>query len=144
MKGFEEKVVDALEREGAAMNAATGAALVALQANQGNLAVDNARTEPSNSVMVTPEVTDAVEEVAQTNSDLEVETKPFEISDKSRGTTVYETALRIFSSSRKTVEDLFSERQVLLRRVDLTAARIEGTLCGIALVSIVAALVRGR
>ena len=144
VKGFEEKVMEALEREGAATNAATGAALAALQASHSKQAGNIERAETPEPSMATPVDMEAVEKVEPSQSNPEVEITPLGASDKSMSTAAWHRVVQIFSSSQGKVEDLFSDRPILLRRVDITAATLEGTLYGIMLASIVAAFVRSR
>ncbi|MCJ1381101.1 sensitivity to high expression protein she9 [Xylographa soralifera] len=144
VKGFEEKVIEALEREGKATNEATGAALKALQDTHSASTLglfSNRAVEPA---VAKPEIVDAVEEVTSAEAAMAVDAVP----DGTFAEPVEGARLGSFTAAMKhykeKVEDVFSERQVTVRRVDLTAAAIEGTFAGIAIVSIFAAILRAK
>ena len=149
VKGFEEKVVEALEREGKATNEATGKALRALQDTHsasalgllGARAVEPAMVEPA---LVKAGSIDPVEEVVSAEADTVVGEVPDGALIESEGGTRLNSFAAAVRRCKDTVEDLFSERQVTVRRVDLTTAAIEGTFAGIAIVSIIAAILRAR
>ncbi|MCJ1472448.1 sensitivity to high expression protein she9 [Lambiella insularis] len=140
VKGFEEKVMEALEREGAATNAATGAALAALQASH-VASTQGVRTDASVEMLVAaPEVVDIVEEPAPADSDLPVDAVPESVPLEPEWG--WSSVAATMDRSREAIHDLFSERQITLRKVDLTTAAIEGTFAGVAIASIIAAVLR--
>ena len=144
VKGFEEKVLEALEREGAATSAATGAALAALQAT--HAASSSGMTGDVNlkPVASAAEVMEAVEEVPPAKQDGEPGTIQDNLPttfDEPSDTTAVSKAFRKY---RRSIEDLFSQRQVTVRKVDLTTAAIEGTFMGVAIASIFAAIIRAN
>ncbi|MCJ1311800.1 sensitivity to high expression protein she9 [Agyrium rufum] len=180
VRGFEEKVREAIEKEAVVNVEGVGgrrgerAALPAAQdtvvsdeqvstttmtaaAIEGTLdapAVDTALEEekvvvqdagkPLQDTTVTAEVEEAIDTVSPTNiADVEAPFIPY--SPASDGVLAYLPAsfqtfiLTYFDF----VKSQFSERSVSIRQVDLTAARLEGAMIGLALTSIIAALLRG-
>jgi len=144
VKGFEEKVVEALEREGKATNEATGAALKALQASHAASTLGLFSAGTMDPVVAQPETMGAVEEVVSAETDTPADV----VLDDVLVEPVVGTRLDSFTAAvrryKETVEDLFSEQHVTVRRVDLTTAAIEGTFAGIAIASIIAAMLRSR
>ena len=168
VKGFEEKVMEALEREGAATNATAGAVLAAVQAAGGK----DAEQAPSldREVLSIPEAVSTVQEAAPSvqkavtkpevvttveEAKLVVDTVPAEANTASRAET--ESATRdptkpgprtsmssMIESYKETLRDLFSERHVQVRRVDLTTVALEGAAAGMAFVGILVVLLRPR
>lgn len=146
VKGFEEKVIEALEREGAATNAATEAALAALQATHSTAASGATTMVKTEQSFASPDVEAAVEEVISEEVAAEAEGgrnwSPSLAQDTSSASVWgFSTTLK---KSREKIVDLFSDRKIAIRRVDLTTAAIEGTFAGIAIVSIAAAILRSR
>ena len=144
VKGFEEKVMEALEREGKATSKATGAALKALQDSHSASTLGLLSNRAAELAVVEPESVEAVDEVVSA----ETETG-FDVQPEGAGVDLVEAPrLNSFTAVmrryKETVEDLFSERQVTVRRVDLTVAAIEGTFAGIAVVSIIATILRAK
>ena len=139
VKGFEEKVLEALEKEGQATNAATGAALAALQASHTG---QSTRTVVD---AVNPglDVIDAVEEVVSA----ETGTEPGAVPEALMVDMMKPPSDRVPGMLEKyiqSIKDLFSERHITLRKLDLTTATLEGAFAGIALASIIGALLRNR
>ncbi|KAL9116873.1 MAG: hypothetical protein Q9187_006597, partial [Circinaria calcarea] len=141
VKGFEEKVMEALEREGAATTAATGAALAALQASQKSSPVEPMEEEVAEPVVVTSEVMAAVDGLEPVTDAVPTSITTFNESEEFKADNA---VTAILSDIRRYIEDLFSEQQIPMSRKDLTTATLEGALCGIAIASIIAALLRGR
>lgn len=145
VKGFEEKVMEALEREGPIK----GATLVESQAVQSLPGPDTEAVDDQISPAPSPErMASTVVEGAQTadnpdgrsnyaiaEGDLEQETAV--ISEPT-------APLSTSASYRETFRDMFSERQIILRRVDLTKVALEGAAAGFALVGLVILLLRPR
>ena len=144
VKGFEEKVMEALEREGKATNEATGAALKALQATHSATALAAVSGQTVEPAIMMPETVDAVEELLSTETDSTIGVVPEETLIEPRKQTRLDSFTAATSRYKEMIEDLFSERQVTVRRVDLTKAAIEGTFAGIAIVSVIAAMLRAR
>ena len=169
VKGFEEKVMEALEKEGAA----TGAMFAAVQAASASSGISTAKEVDS--VALSTEA--GLEEIASIeealpgetvadetvpNETLLAETVSIEplleetipedaLSEKGiisdgRVTieSVHAAALTAFKAYKEGFRDLFSDRQMVLRRVDITTLALEGAAAGAALVGILVILVRSR
>jgi sensitive to high expression protein 9 len=131
VKGFEEKVAEALEREGAANTAVTSAAIAALHTSRSPQASnDGAHANPKTEEAVAKEEAAAVDASA---------TEPRLILAPAEKET-----LSTVAACKAGLWDLFSDRPVTLRRVDVTITAIEGTFVGIACAGILAAILRGR
>lgn len=135
VKGFEDKVMEALEREGAATNAATEVALAALQNSQ---AASHHRWSEE---LKSPAPTDIAGEIIPPEV---YETLPFVSTTTPHNNpfTLQETVNDTLAIYANNIRNLFSDKVVTVRKVDLTIATIEGTMLGIALTSIVATLLR--
>ena len=169
VKGFEEKVMEALEREGAATNATAGAVLAAVRAAGGK----DAESAPSldREVSSVPETVRAVQEAvpsvqetvlksevaaAVEEVDAVIEeivpaepSKAFGLEKESITGHAIEPGVMSSMSSmiesyKEVLRDIFSERQIQLRRVDLTTVALEGAAAGMALVGILVVLLRPR
>lgn len=135
VKGFEDKVMEALEREGSA-----GAMLAEIHASKEVPSVADA-TEEINSPVVEgaqPELEEKVQEIVDQEEKVEEDqVLPDPISQPSIPLTKSE-------SVKETLRDLFSERRVTVRRVDLTNAMLEGAAAGVAFVGVLVLLLRPR
>ena len=144
VKGFEEKVIEALEKESASTNATTGAALAALQASHKNSSIEmTPETPESESNIGTLERETTVDEVKPEEIILPPQVDipiPSAFTDAS----ITERIHILIARYKEAAYELFSDRQITMRRADLTAATIEGTFYGIALASIIASLIRSR
>jgi sensitive to high expression protein 9 len=146
VKGFEEKVMEALEREGAATNAATGAALAALQASHSTAASKATDIVTMEQAIVSAEVEAGVDEAISDEVAAEVAEGPnLSLSLAENANLPGSWSFAAFLKSyRGKIADLFSEREIAIRKVDLTTAAIEGTFAGLAIASVIAAIVRSR
>ena len=143
VKGFEEKVLEALEKEGQATNAATGAALAALQASHTNQPTRTVDSMNSDAAGPSLDIIDAVEEVVSVETGTEPGTVPEALMvDMVKPPS--NRALGMLETYRHSIQDLFSDRQITLRKLDLTTATLEGAFAGIALASLIGALLRNR
>ncbi len=136
VKGFEDKVMEALEREGSA-----GATLAEMQVAQntsipGADAIEDAQVAAVEEVLSEPQVSiqedllpDVIVEIS--DKDIEAALEP----PKSTST---------LQSVRGKLQDLFSERQITVRRVDLTTAMLEGAAAGVTVVGALVLLLRPR
>ena len=145
VKGFEDKVMEALEREGAATNAATGAALAALQASHAGATSGANNTSPAEQNIVPADIEAAAERVRSEEVAVEAEASPNSsasaVEDATPPAWSFAGIIKKYSDR---ITDLFSGREITIRKVDLTTAAIEGTFAGLAMASIVAAIVRSR
>ena len=143
VKGFEEKVIEALEKESASTNAATGAALAALQASHKPSSVEISQEAPESEPGIgTLEMETTVEELKPeepTSPHVDVPT-----ASALTGASTTEQIYTIVSRCKEAAYELFSDRQITVRRVDLTTATVEGVFYGMALASIIATIIRGR
>lgn len=141
VKGFEEKVMEAMEREGPIK----GATLVESPAPGPDAeAVDVATSPMPDLENIAPTVIEEIQsggdpqgqggsEIAEDNPEHEM-------------TLVSDPAAQLskLESFRETFRDVFSDRQITLRRVDLTKVALEGAAAGFALVGVVVILLRPR
>lgn len=169
VKGCEEKVMEALEREGAATNATAGAVLAAVRAAGGKDAepapsLDSGAPSMQETVPAVQEAvpsvqggipkSDAIAALAEVDAVIgetiaaETVRAPRAEKDLTKGHTTEPGVVGSLSSMiepyKEVVRDLFSERQVQLRRVDLTTVALEGAAAGMALVGILVVLLRPR
>ena len=136
VKGFEEKVMEALEREG------SGAAQ--------NLEVPQS---PSNSAnLPTQPIIEETPIVQETKSDfafLADDNKPSDdaavhLKPQNSGLEVVQDPRSWFQRLQLAVQDLFSHRQVVKQQIDITTLALEGVATGIVLTAGVFLLVRPR
>ena len=135
VKGFEEKVMEALEREGSTSLATTDE--VAIQ--------DPAPVEVEDDAIAKPASEEPLDEVS-----LPLEAVPLSASNvtgvqpiRSSETPSAKSLSRLESISAA-FQDMFSERQITVRRVDLTTAMLEGTAAGLAFVGVLVLVLRPR
>lgn len=131
VKGFEDKVMEALERDGSGPG--PGAKIVEMHETQ------DARM-PSIEVEATPtlEVGESVPEEIP----LIQEVAPVTEAASAKLTPAMHTSK--LDNMRETLSDMFSERQITIRRVDLTTAMLEGTAAGVAFVGVLVLILRPR
>lgn len=136
VKGFEEKVMEALEREGPMK----GAMLVESQAVESLPTPDAGSADGETPSIPSPEPTPpAVIEETHMTGDSEGRSED-EITLVSEPTAPLSTLEAI----RQAFRDMFSEREITVRRVDLTTVALEGAAAGFALVGLVVILLRPR
>ena len=135
VKGFEDKVVEALEREDE---------VVKDRATEGQMVASGLTGEVAPPTLVTqPEASDReiLSEVVISDGDgehaglLELSTDSFQ------GHGVASSTIQGFKDRAR---DLFSERQILVRQVDLTTAVMEGVAGGVAFVGLLVLLLRPK
>ena len=167
VKGFEEKVMEALEREGKATNDTAGAVLAAVQAaadkDAGPLpspqekvpsvqemfplvqeAVSSVQETITDPEVVPAAAATALEEVVSAEASGEVGAAMDSTAEHAAEPAAMSSIFSMMESYKEVLRDLFSERQILLRRVDLTTVALEGAAAGMALVGILAVLLRPR
>lgn len=136
VKGFEEKVMEALEREGSA----TGVALtdeVVIQDPAPVEVEDDAIPKPATEESL-GEVSLPLEGVPLLANNITV-VQPITSSE-----TPSAKPLSRLESISAAFQDMFSERQIIVRRVDLTTAMLEGTAAGLAFVGVLVLVLRPR
>ena len=128
VKGFEEKVAEALGREGAVTQATTAAIVAVAPPDAGPAVVDEetAPDSPLAEVAIAPET-----------PMIAVIEEPSTLPDNSKAKSNIENV-------REALRDMFSEREMVLRRVDLTTATLEGAAAGVAFVGMLVLLLRPR
>ena len=136
VKGFEDKVMEALEREGSA-----GATLAEMQVAQntpipGADAIEDAQVAAVEEVLSEPQV--SIQEDLLPDVIVEISDEDIEAALESPKST------STLQSVRGKIQDLFSERQIIVRRVDLTTAMLEGAAAGVTVVGALVLLLRPR
>ena len=154
VKGFEDKVMEALEREGSTVSTlptevgmAQGATPAEVRGVQGvQEAAAPADTEDARIPAATDPLSDSAVEEAPLPKQEEIptETVPMESSNLSKLDLQPRALMSSFRTIREWVRDLFSERQVVLRRVDMTRVTLEGAAAGMAFVGTIVLLLRSR
>ena len=132
VKGFEDKVMEALEREGSV----AGAALVETKVDQGT---QTTRIEDEDAPKLAAE-----ESLGEVFLPAEQVALPDNAGAEVQGSAKPELSVGIplskLESMREGLRDMFSERQITVRRVDLTTAMLEGTAAGVAFVGVLVLL----
>lgn len=132
VKGFEDKVMEALEREGSAVEAPPTEARMArsVDVQEASEAMTPADVGTGKQILT------AVDSLRETPLPVEEDT-PLEIvfvepsdSSGSRLDLQSQLPMSTFDSIKEWIRDLFSERQIMLRRVDVTTAMLEGAAAG--------------
>lgn len=155
VKGFEDKVMEALEREGSAISTtpmdlktAQGLSPAAVQeAQEATAPVD---IEEAQSPAVTlPAVTEPLpdpspETPLPVQEKLPTETISVQSSSISKLDLQLQIPMSIFRSIKEWIRDMFSERQIVLRRIDITTATLEGAAAGMTIVGSIVLLLRSR
>lgn len=138
VKGFEEKVLEALEREAPAMGAATK--LNGTQATE-NLLVSDVAVDGIEKAMdraVEPELPARME-----NGELDDASSVGQAFLAIESTTTARSS--VLGTLNQGIRDLFSDRPMVVRRLDITTAALEGAAAGMALTGLaVLLLVRQR
>lgn len=136
VKGFEEKVMEALEREGST----AGVALTDQVAIQ-----DPAPVEVEDGTIPKHAAGEPLGEVSLPleGALLSASNVPGVQPITSSGSPSSTPSSRL-ESIRAAFQDMFSERQITVRRVDLTTAMLEGTAAGLAFVGVLVLVLRPR
>ena len=144
VKGFEEKVVEALEKETAAQKSiATIAAAAAAAAAAEVIPIPTILLEDDpNNTQVAPILQDLAESIAIAIPEEipKVEAIPILPDDHTWQDSLTHT-LRTYASR---LLQMFSNQQVELRQVDITAKFLEGAFSSAVAISLLAAMFRGR
>ena len=134
VKGFEDKVMEALDREGSAV----GAAPAEIQVAQGGTSAaaqeaHEAITSADGRVVgkQIPATADSGPEIPlPVHADTPSEVIYVESSIGSKLDLHPQVPMSTFESIKEWIRDMFSERQIVLRRVDMTTAMLEGAAAG--------------
>lgn len=151
VKGFEDKVMEALEREGSTVSTLPTEVGMAQNATPAEVrGVQEAAAPADTEDALIPAATDPLSDSAVEEAPLpkQEETPAETVSMESSNLSKLDLQPRALMSSLRTirewVRDLFSERQIVLRRVDITTAAIEGAAAGMAFVGAIVLLLRFR
>ena len=132
VKGFEEKVMEALEREGSAVEAPPTRARMAqsVDVQEASKATTPADVGTEKHI---PAAADSFPEMSPpVQEDIPSEVI-FVDSSNSSGSKLdlqLQPPMSTFDSIKEWIRDLFSERQIVLRRIDVTTAMLEGAAAG--------------
>ncbi|KAG8527561.1 uncharacterized protein KY384_007713 [Bacidia gigantensis] len=132
VKGFEDKVAEALEKE---------ARLTGAKASERTPADEN----PSEVVLIEPSLTEGLDaNVSLASSGTVLPSEAPHATEVSTVVAVPENAYpaSTIESVRQSLKDIFSEREVVIKRVDLTTAMLEGFGAGIALIGVLVIFLR--
>lgn len=146
VKGFEEKVKEALEREGSAVGAPPLGVQVAQDASSAEVQAVQGLTTPA--VVEDAQIPAAADPSPESSLPVE-EDVPSDIvfvesSNGSKLDLQQQYSKSILGSIRAWIQDIFSERQIVLRRIDVTTAILEGAAAGVTFVGTIVLLLRLR
>lgn len=155
VKGFEDKVMEALEREGSAISTtpmdlktAQGLSPAAVQEAQEATApvdIEEAQSPAVTLPAVTKPLPDPSPETPlPVQENLPTETISVQSSSISKLDLQLQIPMSIFRSIKEWIRDMFSERQIVLRRIDITTATLEGAAAGMTIVGSIVLLLRSR
>lgn len=132
VKGFEDKVMEALEREGSALGATPTEAQVAATSTEVQGAQEAAApADIGRDAQMPPAAADPLPEPPPpVQEEMPSEIISVESSSGSRFDLQPQVPMSTFESIKEWIRDLFSERQIVLRRVDVTTATLEGAAAG--------------
>lgn len=157
VKGFEDKVMEALEREGSAV----GTTLAEAQMAQGAI---SAEVQEAQEATTLADIGEDAQVPAPADPSMEAPPPPLQVDTTSETVSVESSSgakldvqprlpMSIFAILKECmkldiikewIRDVFSERQVVFRRVDVTTAILEGAAAGMASVGMLVLLVRLR
>ena len=140
VKGFEDKVMEALERETNAGSTVTEKMEVRDTPIVSESAVEGTQVPPSSTeTLPEPPVAVAVQE------DLPPDTEVQEVHATIGATASSpKKSVSIWRNCTERIGDMFSEREIIVRRVDLTTAVIEGAAAGVTFVGVLVWLLRPK
>ena len=155
VKGFEDKVMEALEREGSAIpttptDVIKTQELAPAEVQEAQEATASAEIEEAQSPAVTLlEVTESLPDPSTQASlpiqeDIPTEAISVKSSSISKLDLQLQVPMSIFRSIKEWIRDLFSERQIVLRRIDITTATLEGAAAGMTIVGTIVLLLRSK
>ncbi len=133
VKGFEEKVMEALDREGLSKGSALGEERKETGGSKAIDAILKSEQELTEYVLPNAHSLPGDSTLAMT-----VELSPIspEIEE------MPEIPRTTIEAVREKIRDMFSEREIVLRRVDLTTATLEGAAAGVAFIGVLVLLLR--
>ena len=146
VKGFEEKVMEALEREGPAV----GAPLPGVQGTQNATSAEVQGVQESTTpadmgdAQIPPATGPSPEASLLVQEDIPSDIVFVEFSNDSKPDLQQQYQKSILGSIKAWIQDIFSERQIVLRRIDVTTAILEGAATGVTFVGTIVLLLRFR
>ena len=150
VKGFEDKVMEALEREGSVLSVpptevqmAQDAASPRMKEVQ-DVAVLVEMEEGQIPAATEPLSDSPIEAPLPPQGAIPSETGLAESSSISKLDLQLSFPMSVFHSIKEWIRDMFSNRQVVLRRVDVTTATLEGAAAGMTMVGAIVLLLRPR
>jgi sensitive to high expression protein 9, mitochondrial len=151
VKGFEEKVMEALEREGGAgVGGATGVAAVRNRMDQVRETMDPKEQLPALEASVQADVESAVEavvdaEIAQAAVEEVAQMEPTLVEELPTDQSAFTEPASGYAYYKEAFRELFSEKKVLtVTQKDLTTVALEGAAGGAALTGLLLVLLRPR
>lgn len=148
VKGFEDKVMEALEREGSAISntptdVITAQELTPAEAQETQKATALVDIEEAPLPAVTESLQEpSIEAPLPVHKDIPTETVSVKSSSISKFGLQIQVPMSIFRSIKEWIRDMFSERQIVLRRIDITTATLEGAAAGMTIVGTIVLLLR--
>lgn len=148
VKGFEDKVMEALEKEGSPAGATPTEAQMAQGATSAEMQEAQEEIVPANveDAQIPAAADPSIEAPLPLQEDIPSEIVPMESSSGSEQDLLAQPQVPTwtFDSIKEWIRDLFSERQVVLRRLDVTTAAFEGAAVGVAFGGVIVLLLRLR
>ena len=144
VKGFEEKVMEALEREGSAVGAPPSGVQVAQDAPFAEVQGVQELTTPADmgDAQILAAADPSPEASLRVQEDLPSDIVFVEPSDSSKLDLQPQYSKSILGNIRAWIQDIFSERKIVLRRIDVTTAILEGAAAGVTFVGTIVLLLR--
>ncbi|CAD6567471.1 MAG: sensitivity to high expression protein she9 [Alectoria sarmentosa] len=147
VKGFEDKVMEALEREGSPVEVTPTEVQMAQGANSAEVQAAQEVTAPAD-IGENAQMPDAEDPLPEVPLPIQENIPSDMISVKSSSGSKLDIQTQVpmstFESIKEWIRDMFSERQIVLRRVDVTTATLEGAAAGVAFVGVLVLLLRPR
>ena len=146
VKGFEEKVMEALDREGSAVGAPLSGVQGAQDATSKEVQGVRESTTPVDvgDAQISAAADPSPEAPLPVQEDISSNTVFVEPSNGSKLDLQQHYQKSILGSIRAWIQDIFSERQIVLRRIDVTTAILEGAAAGVTFVGTIVLLLRHR
>ena len=146
VKGFEDKVMEALEREGSAVGAPPLGVQVAQDATPAEVQGVQESITPADmgDVQISAAADPSPEASLPVKEDIPSEIIFVEASNDSKFDLQQQYRNSILGSIKAWIQDMFSERQIVLRRIDVTTAILEGAAAGVTFVGTIVLLLRLR
>jgi sensitive to high expression protein 9 len=151
VKGFEEKVMEALEREGGVgVGGATGVAAVRNGIDQVRETTDPNEQLPASEASAQADVGSAVEavidaEIAQAAVEEMAQMEPTPVEEFPTGQSSFAEPASGYAYYKEAFRELFSEKKVLtVTQKELTTVALEGAVGGAALMGLLLVLLRPR